>query len=249
MGLISTITKATHFRYKHLKKVNEYYLDQKGLFKFETEIHRRLEGQAIELAIDSYFVSPHNPLAHCISVPRWIAERYKLALKYIDQYRPNSILETGCGFGVSTWFMSDAAEQVIGLDISATGIKVARALFPETEYVLSDAAQFFEDNPDCYFDVIVDCYGAFDHKLAIKYKKHFGKLIKIGLRPKKSEVSFKQYLNWEHKLPGYHLGFNCTLYDGEKQGISPGYPLSYFSWSYLHELMHSIQHKSVYVPF
>jgi SAM-dependent methyltransferase len=249
MGLLSVFAKFVHLKYKHMNRINEFYLDRGAEPKFEDYVLQRLKEEAFPLEINSYFLSPHNPLAHLPTVTRWIAERYKPALKYVDRTQPKSILEVGCGFGLSTWFMSEVSNNVVGVDISPSAITVAKKLFPDTEYVQSDTARYFDENPDCYFDLIIDCYGATGLETIVKYRKHYGKFIKIGLRPRKSQFTRGQYLAWKYKIPGYHIGFNCTLYDGEKRGISALYPLSYFGWSYFHELRHAVQHKKLYLPF
>jgi len=249
MGIFSSIAKVTHSRYRRLEKINRFYLERGAQARFEAELLKRINGRKLEVFGEEYFFSPHNPLAHSATVMRWICERYKTAFKYLDRHPPSTILETGCGFGISTWLLSDLTENIVGVDQSAVAIDVASNLFPESQFVCSGIGEYFEMNPDVYFDVIVDCYGGFQREWCETYRSRFGVLIKTGLRPRKKLLTVGQYLRWQYKLKGYQLGFNCTLYDGKTVGIAPTYPLSYLSWSYAHELLHSLRQEKIYPPF
>jgi len=252
LGFASSFFRMTHRRYRHLEKINRYYMRRKGQRRFELEIGRRLGDDALTVDVDQYFLSGHNPLTHVNSVNTWIVERYRPAFRYIDRERPNSILEVGCGFGVSTWYLTDAADHVVGLDMSPAAIGVAKRLFPESDFVCSEVSAYFDENPEAYFDIIVSCYGPLKLDWCERYRKHFGVLIKVGARPAKTgpkRISRRDYLRGKHKLPGYHLGFNCTVYDGRRKGVSLAYPLSYFTWSYLHEFLHYLRNRDrLYLP-
>ena len=95
-------------------------------------------------------------------------------LEYIDEKNVSSILEIGCGFGLGAWILNDKFTDVTGLDISKNAIDTANKLFPEINYVQNDIENYFKENPDKKFDVILSCDGPpVDSKKILKYCKYF----------------------------------------------------------------------------
>lgn len=249
MGIIGSASRLSHGRYRRFDKINRYYLGRRSTQSFEREIAKRLGNDPLPVNLGRYFLAGHNPISHPAAVMKWIVERYKPAFKYLDRQPPlKSILEVGCGFGVSTWLLSDIAENVVGLDYSQDAIRVASRLFPEAKYICSETSAYLDANPDVFFDVLISCYGHFEKEWCEKYRKNFGIYLQIGCRPFRAKLSRKEYLAFKHKLPGLQLGFNCTLYGGPRNGIALSYPSHYFTWSYLHEFHHYLRHRDVMYP-
>ena len=83
---------------------------------------------------------------------------------YLDKNKINSLLEIGCGYGISTWILKDITKKkIIGLDINKEAIDGAKKLFKkddeQIDYICSDYLEYFNNNPNAYFDTIITCYG------------------------------------------------------------------------------------------
>ena len=123
-----------HRFYLVLQKINYYYTDIGSLQKFSNLIKDKSEN--FNYTFSKYSYQPHNPLIGSDKCIRWICEKYHAAFDYLDSKPVKSLLEIGCGFGVSTWILKDAVSgETIGLDINKEAIKTAKKLFPEVKYV------------------------------------------------------------------------------------------------------------------
>ena len=122
--------------FKKLKKINYYYRNIGSMNRFTNMIKQRSEN--LNYTFTKHSFQPHNPLigGNCI---RWICETYHAVFDYLEKKPTKSLLEIGCGFGVSTWIMKEAvSNKTIGLDISKEAIITAKKLFPEVEYICDD---------------------------------------------------------------------------------------------------------------
>lgn len=63
----------------------------------------------------------------------------KIALDILGGYNFGKILDIGSGKGALTHQLKNLNNHVLGLDISPTAVEVARARFPDIEFVVSDA--------------------------------------------------------------------------------------------------------------
>jgi SAM-dependent methyltransferase len=238
--------KAHHRKYKQLRKLNEMYLAIGAWRPYGREIEKRANG--IEVSVTPYFMSPHNPITNPKAM-EFITERYQAVFEYIDDQKIDSILEIGCGFGLSCWILSDAADRVVGLDISSQAMETARELFPECEFVEADIASYFEENPDAHFSVIINSAGPVpirkgQRELFNKILEHCDVYIHQEYRAK----SWREFLFWEHKLPGRQLSPTTTASGNVKPGISWNYLKYFLNWRYLDLFRHAL-HNKFYPPF
>ena len=155
MSIISRIyTKIVFKNFKKLKKINYYYTDIGSLQKFSNLIKDRSEN--FNYTFSKYSYQAHNPLIGADKCIKYICEKYHAAFDYLDSKPVKSLLEIGCGFGVSTWILKDAVSgETIGLDINKEAIKTAKKLFPEVKYIQEDFKKYFKKNPSAFFDVII----------------------------------------------------------------------------------------------
>jgi SAM-dependent methyltransferase len=145
-------------------------------------------------------------------------------LEYFDEKKVSSLLEIGCGFGLGSWILSDKFTKITGLDISKNAIETANKLFPEIDYVQCDIENYFKENPNKKFDVILSCDGPqVDTKEILKYCKYF---VRIGYRPTKISGAL---FNMNEKHRGLQLTFSTTVVseDYKENKISRKY-LKYF---------------------
>lgn len=80
----------------------------------------------------------------------------KHVLGLIDQEKPRSVLEVGCGDGRIIGLL-EKVEKKIGIDLSAEAIAFARAFHPEVEFLVNDASKI---------------EGEFDIVLAVEVLEH-----------------------------------------------------------------------------
>ena len=249
MSIISRIYSKIIFKnFKKLKKINDYYRNIGSKSKFNNEIKERSIN--LNFTFTKYSFQPHNPLLgdNCI---RWICESYHAVFDYLEKNPAKSLLEIGCGFGVSTWVMKDAISgKTIGLDMSKEATSTAKQLFPEVEYICDDYKNYFKKNPSAFFDIIVVCnaHPVINRKMGEKAEekkilKHCNKFIQVGYRAR----SLKSFVHWEHKAEGKQLSYSTTLIENGKKGISIKYPKYYFTWHYIECFIHAIIHR-YYIP-
>jgi SAM-dependent methyltransferase len=238
--------KAHHRKYKNLVKLNELYLKIGAWRAFGSEMVKRSEG--LNMEITPYFFSPHNPISNPKSI-EYIAERYQSVFEYVDNEKVESILEVGCGFGLSCWIMSDAAEKVVGLDISSMAVETAKAMFPECQFIEMDVQKYFEENPDVHFSIIINSAGPVPIR---KGKRQLFKTIlehcDVYIHQEYRAKSWREFLFWEHKLPGRQLSPTTTACGKGKSGISWNYLKYFFNWRYLDLFRHSMHNKN-FPPF
>ena len=227
-------------KYKHLKKLNKYLLDEKSksMPLFNSLIKSRAEGLNID--IDKSFFGPRNPLRSAYAL-KTLYMRYRTVLDYLDIYKPKSILEIGCGTGLGSWILSDLTDNIIAIDNNLNDITIARKLFPEVEFVVADAYKHIEQLEPGKIDVLISAFGPMiDYGLA---KKKFNKYIqvakfpalKLGNEIRDMDVAEKRkrIILGRHRLKGIHLSFNTTIVGNEQKGFSPVYFYYYFTNEYL----------------
>lgn len=130
------------------------------------------------------------------------------------------ILDVGCGNGFLTWHLSRKAKQVVGIDVSARNIEVARRKYraDNIEYRVADATR---DLPGERFDVVV-LSSVLEH---IEKRPEF--LAKIrGLAPKflirvpmvnRDWITLykkEQGIEWRTD-PGHHTEYTLESFTGE----------------------------------
>ena len=249
MSLTSRIYSKIIFKnFKKLKKINEYYRNIGSMNRFASMIKQRSVN--LNYVFTKYSFQPHNPLLgqNCM---RWVCETYHTVFDYLEKKPAKSLLEIGCGFGVSTWIMKDACmNKTIGLDINKEAIMTAKKLFPEVQYICDDYKNYFKKNPSAFFDVIVvsnappritkNMNNATNEKEILK---HCNKFIQVGYRAR----NLKSFLFWKHKAEGKQLSYSTTLIENGIKGISIKYPKYYFTWHYMECFIHAIIHR-YYIP-
>ena len=121
-------------KYKYLKKLNKYLLDEKSksMPLFNSLIKSRAEGINLDISI------PDNPLRSIYAL-KTMHMRYRAVFDYLDIHKPKSILEIGCGTGLGSWILSDLTDNIIAIDNNLNDITIARRLFPEVKFVVADA--------------------------------------------------------------------------------------------------------------
>ena len=67
--------------------------------------------------------------------------RLRLALALVDDHNFANILEIGCGKGTTTQFLKKRNNRVLGIDLSPSAIKKAKASFPDIEFMSMDASK------------------------------------------------------------------------------------------------------------
>ena len=227
-------------KYKHLKKLNKYLLDEKSkaMPLFNSYIKSRAEG--LNLSIDKSFFSQRNPL-HSIYALKTLYMRYRTVFDYLDVHKPKSILEMGCGTGLGSWILSDLTDNIVAVDYNICEIAIARRLFPEVKFVVADAYEYIEQLKPGSFDVLLcACGPMIDNSLANKKFNEYiqvAKLPAIRLEMLKRNVTVaerrKMIFLGHHRLKGIHLSFNTTIVGNEQKGFSPNYFYYYFTYEYL----------------
>lgn len=205
--------------YRHLTKLNEFYVRPGWRRRWGAEIERRAEG--LEVVVDAQSFCRHtNPLFgtdHCL---RFLIERYRPGLDLLDRIGPvGSILEIGSAQGVTSYFMTDLAP-VTGIDILPNRTKVASHLFPEAKFICGDVFEYLQSEKP-HFDIIVQSDGPAGPKDAAPYCRLF---MDIG-RP--TWTAFAG--------PRLAVSYRCTVFGEGMSGISWRYPRYYFRTQYLRD--------------
>ena len=226
-------------KYKHLKKLNKYLLDEKykSTPLFNSLVKSRAEG--LNLDISKSFFAPRNPL-HSIFALKTLYMRYRTVFDYLDIHKPKSILEIGCGTGLGSWILSDLTDNVVAIDHKPKNIAIAQRLFPEVKFVVADAYKYIEQIEPGKFDVLISGYGPIiDYSLAKKFNKY---ILMAKFPAIKAEISKRNVTTMElrkmlilgrYRLKGIQLSFNTTIVSDEQQGFSPIYFYYYFTNDYL----------------
>ena len=227
-------------KYKHLKKLNKYLLDEKfkSMPLFNSLIKSRAEG--LNLDIGKSFFSPRNPLRSIYAL-KTLYMRYRTVFDYLDVHKPKSILEIGCGTGLGSWLLSDLTDNIVAVDFDINEIAIARKLFPEVKFVVADAYKYIEQIEPEKFDIILSASGpTIDYSLAKKKCNkyiHVAKIPVISLERIKRKMTVaeqrKMIMLGRHRLDGIHLSFNTTIVSNEKKGFGPIYFYYYFTYEYL----------------
>jgi len=244
MSITSRFYNLLLFRnFKNLKKINEFHKSIGSSNRFAEYVRKNIDGY--NLNFTNYTYSPHNPLIGPDRAMRWICENYHSVFDYLDKNKINSLLEIGCGYGISTWILKDITKKkIIGLDINKEAIDGAKKLFKkddeQIDYICSDYLEYFNNNPNAYFDTIITCYGPVKKDHIEVIMKHCNSFIFVGYRAK----NLKSFLFWKHKNKGKHLSFSTTLITKKNiKGISIMYPKYYFTWHYFQCFIHAVSNK------
>ncbi|MGE0492867.1 MAG: class I SAM-dependent methyltransferase [Vulcanimicrobiota bacterium] len=126
------------------------------------------------------------------------------------------ILDLGCGYGTLVEFLSRQGRQVVGIDLDAESLAVARHRYPDREFVEGDFVGRYDEQS---FDHVVmrDAW----HHLYEESENPAGLLEEVArlLAPGGSLVIFDPNLNWilrtGRKLIG-HRDAECSLEDAER---------------------------------
>jgi SAM-dependent methyltransferase len=230
-------------KYKHLKKLNKYLLDDKNksMPLFNSLIKSRAEG--LNLDISKSFFAPRNPLRSIYAL-KTLYMRYRTVFDYLDIHKPKSILEVGCGIGLGSWILSDLTDNIIAVDYDSNEIAIARRLFPEVKFVVADAYKYIEQIGQEKFDVMINACGPMiNYSLA---KKVCNKYILVGKSPaSKLAEQRKMIIFGCNRLKGIHLSFNTTIVGNEQMGFSPIYFYYYFTYEYLNYFKKTLRMKKV----
>lgn len=141
---------------------------------------------------------------------RWHSEAYSY-LKLIGPVEGLSILDLACGDGIySRHFKSQGADRVVGVDISAAMIDLARSQQPELaiEYLVADAAHL---EKIANFDLVVASY-LLNHAPDAETLGQMTRAISQNLKPGGRFVSVNNHL--EQPPATYD---RCLKYDYRKQ--------------------------------
>jgi len=242
MILKKIYNKIIHKNYKNFPSIKKFYTN---FFNSKTfwinELSKRMENKNFEME-GKYSFSPHSPITNPYKVLDWLLDRLQPFFEYFDEKNVSSILEIGCGYGVSTWIIQDKFIDTTGLDISKNAIDTANKLFPEINFVKSDVSEYFKQNPDKKFDVILSCYGPpINLEEIMKHCKYF---VRVGYRPKKiNGAIFKM----DEKYRGLQLAFSTTVVSDEfkKNIIHKSYFKFYLTPFFFRNLIDSITKKFI----
>jgi hypothetical protein len=221
-------------RFQRFEKINTFYLDAGAAEAWEAEIARRATGKRFPW--HPAFEMHHNPLTSPALSMRWIVERYAPMFRYLDAHPPRRIAEIGAAHGLSTWLLTDVAEEAWGVDVSPEMVEIASTLFPECRFRSEGFEAFFAAHPIEEFDMIIDCYGPWGESLRSLVRDAGVPWLHSGYRAQR----FSEVFTWSNKLPGRHLGFETTLVAPGARGIAPDYLRWFFGRRYLQHLKHSV---------
>jgi SAM-dependent methyltransferase len=227
-------------KYRHLKKLNKYLLDEKSkaMPLFNSYIKSRAEG--LNLGIDKTFFSQRNPL-YSIHALKTLYMRYRTVFDYLDVHKPRSILEIGCGTGLGSWILSDLTDNIVAINNNLNEIAIARRLFPEVKFVVADVYEFIDKIKPGKFDVVISVFGpmidySLPNKMCNKYIQ-VSKLPALKHEKKKRNITVaekrKMIILGRHRSKGVHLSFNTTIVSNGQKGFSPIYFYYYFTYEYL----------------
>lgn len=93
-----------------------------------------------------------------------------------------SILDLGVGGGRITPYLSRRAGRYVGVDYASEMVHVCRSRFPDTEFLVADAASL-DVFPDASFDVIVMAFNAIDYVIPDSHRARCLREIHRVLRP------------------------------------------------------------------
>jgi SAM-dependent methyltransferase len=232
-------------KFKKLDKINTFFRNFGSKARFASLIKKKSNN--LDYKFTDYSFSPHNPLTNTDRTIKWICENYHAAFDHLDKKNYQTVLEIGCGFGVSTWIMNDIVDnKITGLDINQEAVDTAQYLFPECNFVCSDFKEFFIKNQNIKFDLIISCFGPIKIEDLKIIMEHCDEYIHIGYRAR----SLKNFLFWTHKRKGKHLSFSTTLIkkNNYKSKISLKYFKYYFTWFYWESIKHAISNRT-FIPF
>lgn len=143
----------------------------------------------------------HNQFSFEASVQSQIqrvngGELFDREKRAIDRYFTNSganTLDIGCGAGRVACALDDRGFDVTGADISDELIQAAQSLFPQIEFLVSDAATLpFSDNS---FEYIIFAYNGIDYLLPEDRRREALREIHRVLRPSGVFV-FSSHNSW-----------------------------------------------------
>lgn len=78
----------------------------------------------------------------------------------VVESEPGSLLDVGCGTGISIPYLKLPPSQYLGLDVSPEMVRVARESWPDYEFVCAD---FLEWEPDIRYDFVLSAFGPISH--------------------------------------------------------------------------------------
>lgn len=216
--------------YTRLQNINAFVPRAKKT-AFLEEMRKRLEGKTI--TYDKNDFASYNPFFNPLISLHELYERYEVLYDYIDTSGVTSVLEIGCSFGMSTWLMEATNLHVVGLDLDCHRISIAKAVFPEIDFVCED---YVDHLPGKHYDLIVAAYAPINIDLFLQHSHAF---LHIGYRPS----NLTQALTWSHKHRGRHLSMDATLItrDGSR-GIAPSYFKYFFRKNYFSKVAHALRH-------
>jgi SAM-dependent methyltransferase len=212
-------------RFKKFTRVNKFMIDAANYKEFAGEIKRRFEGMVVETG--GQFLSARNPL-HPMSAISSTYYRYNAAFHYLDKVDYSTVLEIGCGHGLPAWLLSETAE-VTAIDIDPQTIETGARLFPEVKFECSSIAQFFENNSDCHYDLIISAFvPTTDEEIEI-IKAHCNRYVRIGHLPSTwHEILFRKKCRY--------ISYDTVAIGEGLRGLEPDYFRYHFHIDYLNGL-------------
>jgi len=112
--------------------------------------------------------------------PEWNASNLRTVLGFFSPVIHGRVLDVGCGDGFFAHEISKlgGVEEVVGLDVSETAIKIAQGRYPHIEFLVAPITDV--PLPDAYFDTI-SAIEVVEHVLDVpKMFEEFNRLVKIG---------------------------------------------------------------------
>lgn len=143
----------------------------------ENNIRDPLTRKSIEEIRNFY----NNFLSYLVKDRIYPNKRHSYIKKIIRKYikKGDSVLDLGCGVGITTEFIKKRETDVVGLDISPEIIKYTRKTVPDVEFICEDVLNI---NLNKKFDVIC-LFDCLEHISKEKYEKLF-LILKEHSRPR-----------------------------------------------------------------
>lgn len=108
---------------------------------------------------------------------RWVLP---IVHRWLEEIKPSSILDIGCGNGAVTHWLSQRGYRVIGLDSSESAIQIAKNAYPDITFIKADLNSPLDKDLVSRFDLVL-CLDVIEHLLLPRQVFHRSREV---LRPR-----------------------------------------------------------------
>lgn len=92
---------------------------------------------------------------------RWVLP---IVHRWLEEIKPSSILDIGCGNGAVTHWLSQRGYRVIGLDSSESAIQIAENAYPDITFIKAELNTPLDKDLVSSFDLVI-CLDVIEHML------------------------------------------------------------------------------------